>query len=106
MYDQARSRKSLVIDGTFYRQDIRSHFKKLADDLHVDLRWIEVKAEESLIQKRVDENRPHSDADFEIYKLIKKQYAPFTAPRLSLQSSNDNVDEMLKEAMNYLTASS
>lgn len=106
VYEHAHSRKALVIDGTFYKNQIRESFKILADDLNIELKWIEINAPEELIQKRLAQKREYSDADFEIYQVIKQQYVPFKDDYLSLDSEESNVDEMLAQALDYLATAS
>ncbi len=106
VYEHAYSRKALVIDGTFYKNEIRDNFKILADDLNIELKWIEINAPEELIQKRVTQKREYSDADFEVYRMIKQQYSPFRDNYLSLDSKENNVNEMIDQALDYLAISS
>jgi hypothetical protein len=103
VYHYAHAKKDLVVDGTFYNQDIRSDFVKIGNDLNMDLRWIEVVADKDIVKNRLAEKRPYSDADYSIYKLIKKQYEPFENGRyLRIQSENNNISDMLKRAEEYL----
>lgn len=103
MYDHINTVKPLVIDGTFYLQKNRNDFNRLARCLNADLYWIEVKADEKVIKERLSEKREYSDADFEVYLDIKKDYAPFTEGRcLSLISTNHNIEEMLDRALIFL----
>lgn len=104
VYEHARSRKALVIDGTFYSNDIRDNFKMLAGDLNIELKWIEIKAAEKQIKKRVAKKREFSDADIEVYRLIKEKYAPFKGYYLSLDSKEGEVELMLEKALDYLNA--
>lgn len=103
MYHHAHSKKSLVLDGTFYQKDIREEFIQLAYDLNIDLRWIEIMASESVIRERVVKKREDSDADYSIYRLIKEQYTPFgNGHLLRLTSTNQNIGHMLQQAKTYL----
>lgn len=106
MYHHAHSKKLLVMDGTFYQKHIREDFIQLAKDLNIELLWIEVLANEELVKERLKEERVDSDADYDIYKLIKEQYEPFIdSPKiLRISSSNGNINEMLKTANEYLSS--
>lgn len=105
VYEHAHSKKHLVVDGTFYQQSLRVDFIKLAKDLNIDLRWIEVMASERIIKERVSKNREYSDADYSIYKLIKKQYEPFdNGQHIKLTSTNSNISQMLQRAEEYLSS--
>jgi len=103
MYDHVKRIKPLVMDGTFYLQKTRDDFNQLAFDLNAELYWIEIRAEEDIIRKRLLKKRKYSDADFEVYKEIKKDYAPFTLGKcISLKSTNENIEKMLEQALIFL----
>jgi predicted kinase len=61
-----------------------------------------VRADEEVIKERVKRSRPYSEADYRIYKLIRKEWEPVEEDHLRLQSTNDNIDDMLERAMKYL----
>ena len=92
-------KNDVVLDATFYRQNIRA---LVAKALEPPLRWIEVLADESVIQDRLSKPRMHSEADFKVYLKVKEKWEPLTGEFLRLQSTNDNIDEMLAQAMQYL----
>jgi len=103
MFHHAHSKKDLVLDGTFYRGDIRADFIKLGKDLNIDLRWIEIVADETIVKERVAKKREYSDADYSIYRLMKKQYEPFdNGQHVRLRSTNKNITQMLQHAEEYL----
>ena len=96
-----KQKRNLVLDATFYKNDIR---KKFTDEAGLDggIKFIEVTADESLIRERLKTPRLYSDADFKVYKLIKEQWEPLYEPHLILISTNDNIAEMLFKAADYL----
>jgi predicted kinase len=91
--------KDLVLDATFYKNDIR---QKFIDEAGGDVVLIEIEAEEEVIMKRLQQKRADSEADFEIYKQLKDLWEPLHGHRLILISSNHNIEEMLHEAVGYL----
>ncbi|HLI94041.1 MAG TPA: AAA family ATPase [Puia sp.] len=99
MRQAIKQKKDLVLDATFYKNDIR---RKFIDEAGGDLVLIEVAAEEAIIKERLKQKREDSDADFEVYQLIKKRWEPLQGHRLILISFNNNIEEMLHEAMVYL----
>ena len=101
MKEVVKQNKNLVLDATFYNNDIRKKFLDEAVDAG-SIFFIEVKAEESIIRKRLQEKRVDSEADFEVYKKVKKQWEPLHEDHLILQSTNDNINEMLYKAADYL----
>ena len=101
MKEVVKQNKNLVLDATFYNKDIRKKFLDGAKGAG-SICFIEVKAEESVIRKRLKEKRVDSEADFEVYKKVKKQWEPLHEDHLILTSTNDNVNEMLYKAADYL----
>ena len=93
--------KSLVLDATFYKNRIREKFRNEAEGAG-DMQFIEVIAPESLIKERLKQTREESEADFEIYKMIKSSWEPFPDKHLVLPSSNNNIETMIQAALNYL----
>ena len=67
-----------------------------------NIKFIEVWADETIIKERLKQSRPDSEADFEVYKLIKQSWEPLGRPHLSLESTNKNIDNMLQKAAQYL----
>ena len=102
MKEVVKQNKNLVLDATFYKNDIRKKFLDEAVGEEGSVFFIEVKAEESVIRKRLQEKRVDSEADFEVYKKVKKQWEPLHEDHLVLQSTNDNINEMLYKAADYL----
>lgn len=92
---------NLVLDGTFHKKKVRKMF---TDELpeKEKIIFIEIQADEDVIRERVRKPRPYSEADFEVYKLIRDQYEPLEEPHLILKSTNQNIEEMLNKASEYL----
>ena len=93
--------KHVVLDATFYTNDIRTLFSTALQDLD-ELSFIEVVADERLIRERLRTEREDSDANYGVYMEIKEEWEPFTDAHLVLRSTNDNIDNMLDEAVKYL----
>lgn len=101
--DQAlKENKTIVIDGSFYRHEMRNLFISLAEIHHSQVRFIEITAHETTIKERLKKPRKESEANFEVYQLIKKQFEALDMPHLEIQSNNNNIDEMLLDSLNYL----
>lgn len=96
-----KENNNVVLDATFYKADIREEFIKETKG-KLPIFFIEVRANEALIRERLKIPRPHSDADFEVYKKIKMQWEPLDAAHLILHSMEDNIKDMLQKAMDYL----
>jgi predicted kinase len=99
MQDAIDSEKDIVLDATFYKNAMRQLFVKNATG---KVFFIEVWANDEVIKERLKKSRPYSEADFEVYKLVAKQWEPFEENHLKLKSTNDNIDAMLQKALKYL----
>ena len=93
----------VVVDGTFYKREFLEQFGR-EPELLDSIRFIEVQAEENVIRQRLARPRIDSEADWSVYKKIKKQWLPKSVRRLVLQSTDENLEEMLGEALKYLAA--
>lgn len=101
MRDYILKKKDLVLDATFYRNRIRMKFREAAREAG-GLFYIEVQAAEPLVKERLSLARTDSEADFKIYKKIQAAWEPLQEQHLLLQSTNDNIEMMLKRAKEYL----
>lgn len=101
MKARMKQNRNVIIDATFYKHDIRKLFTREAK-IKNEVAFIEVVADEAVISERLKTPRAESDADFEVYKKIKEQWQPLQQPHLVLQSTNDNIGEMLHKASDYL----
>ena len=99
---ELKTGKTVVVDATFYRRDLRRQFEDLAKAEKLSFHWIQVQADEALIRERVSKKRDHSEANFAVYQKIKSQYEPLEQHHIVLWSTNNNLDEMVKTAKYYL----
>jgi predicted kinase len=100
MKNALKQRKSVVLDATFYRNDIREKFISEAEPN--ENIFIEVIADDAIVSERLQRKRTDSDADIAVYKKVKQQWEPLHQQHLVLQSTNDNINEMLTKASEYL----
>ena len=99
--EMLKENRDLVLDATFYKSDIRRKFIDEATP-NGKISFIEVRANESVISERLKKIRTDSEADFEVYKKIKNEWEPFNQDHLILQSTDNNIEEMLHKAAVYL----
>lgn len=97
-----RSKKTVIVDATFEHSRMRNLFFDEAQKLSVSSVFILVYADENLIRERIRAPRPDSEADFGVYEKIRDRFEPITFPHLALQSTNDNIDDMLNRALTYI----
>jgi predicted kinase len=93
--------RNVVLDATFYKNEIRKQFMEEAER-KCSTYFIEVTADESAIKERLQRKRMDSDADFEVYKKINTQWEPLKRPHLELHATDQNIEEMLSTAADYL----
>lgn len=92
--------KTVVIDATFYKEDLRRRFTSYVQEPGM-LHFIEIVADELLIKNRLSK-RQDSHADFNVYKLIQADWDTAIFPHLTIQSTDDNINEMISKALEYL----
>jgi predicted kinase len=96
--------KIVIVDATFSHRSMRDIFTSLAEKLSVPVLFIWVYADENLIRKRLQHPREDSEADYGVFEKIRKQFEPITIPFLSLESTNENIEQMLQKAERYIKA--
>jgi predicted kinase len=92
----------LVLDGSFFKESIRKKFWDYIEKEQQSMFFIEVVAEEPVIRERLSKPRAFSEADFEVYKKIRSQWEPMREDHLIVSSTNENEQEMLSKAEDYL----
>lgn len=98
--DLAKNGDTVIVDATFHKAQRRAQMAALSAVAKVV--FIEVRADEAIIKERTSRDRSYSDADFEVYRKIKAEMDEFVQPHLVLQSTNENISEMLKKAHQHL----
>lgn len=105
MKKAVRQDENVVLDATFYKANIRDKFIETADDYKERIIFIEVRADQRIIIERVSLRREDSDADYSIHLSIKKVFEPLESEHLILQSTQENIKEMMNKAINYIQTS-
>lgn len=96
-----KQNKNVVLDATFHREDTRKLFLDQIPGKTPTF-FIEVQAAEEIIRERLKKERPFSEADFEVYKRINEKFERLNTPHLILQSTDENIHEMLQKGTEYL----
>ncbi|MCB9284301.1 MAG: ATP-binding protein [Lewinellaceae bacterium] len=91
-----------IVDATLYQKEIRKPFLDMAEKYQTPVRWIEIRADESVIRKRLETKRPFSEADFQVYLKIKETYEALQVPHLIIQSDTRPLPNLVQEALTYL----
>lgn len=100
--DNLRKGRTVVVDATFYHHEMRNLFLTLGKLLHKPICYLEVQAEEGLIQDRLSRPRTDSEADYAVYQQLKLQYEAPAEDHLILHSTNENISDLLDEALEYI----
>jgi predicted kinase len=101
MKEALAQNNNIVLDATFHKSETRKPFLQETEGRN-DIFFIEVRADENIIRERLKKSRPDSEADFEVYKFIQQHWEPLNKPHLLLESTDNNIDGMLKKAEEYL----
>jgi predicted kinase len=106
MLDQAAdylvNGRDVILDGTFLRKEQRRQIHELAQLKGQAIYFIEILADEKVVEERLKEKRKFSEADLDIYRMLKKEYEPFTGNRLEIWTDRDDIEMMLKLAEKYI----
>jgi predicted kinase len=95
-----KENRDLVLDATFYKESLRRQFIEAAGA--TGILFMEVQAPENLIRERLSKKREDSEADYEVYKIVRSQWEPMREQHLKLESGNNNLAAMLRRARNYI----
>jgi predicted kinase len=106
MLDQATdyliNGRNVILDGTFLKKEQRRQIHEIAQKKGHAIYFIEILADERVVEERLKEKRKFSEADMEIYRKLKKEYEPFTGNRLKIRTDSDDGEMMLKKAEKYI----
>jgi len=102
MTEAVQNGAHVILDATFYKEDLRNPFINEAHRLKVKIHFMYISASESLIMKRTTVVREDSEADYEVYLKIKELYEPMQLTHLSLSSEEDNIDDLIQKALEYI----
>ena len=97
-----REGKRVIVDATFSKKERRLPYYHFAEKEKIDCKLIKIVANEDMVKERLNVSRPDSDADFEIYRKIKREYDVLDRPCLILDSTELSIGEMIEKAKEYL----
>jgi predicted kinase len=97
-----QNKQNAILDATFYLNRFREMIYSLSKDEECPLFLIMVNADEHVIQQRLSVPRKDSEADHQVYLKIKDQFEPLERPFLLLNSTNENLEEILLKANQYI----
>lgn len=91
----------VVVDGTFFKKELRRPFVELSQQLETSICWVEITAEEPVVKERVSQKRTYSEADYDVYLKIKEAFEPLEEDHLTLRSDQCTVEEMIEKTKSY-----
>jgi len=94
--------KSVILDATFYKNELRIPFYTLAQAKNIPLYIFYISADETLIKERTSVTRIDSEADYSVYVKLKDLFEPITQPYKNLTSTQNNIDKLVSTALIYL----
>lgn len=97
----ASQNRHIVLDATFHKYETRKLFIDATKNMDAFF-FIELCADEKIISMRLQKERPDSEADIDVYTKIKQQWEPLKEPHLLLESTNENIKDLLQKAATYL----
>jgi len=95
-------KKNVVIDATFYKKSLRKRARTIADKIGTEFKIVECVCPERVVKERIAKRtRDASNADFEVYKKIKKIYEPIEEEHI-IVNMNQSKEDAKKEAISKL----
>lgn len=106
--------ENVILDATFYKEELRGRAKNLAEKLKKKFFVIECRAHEEVIRKRMEKRKKSikslSDADFEVYKKLKEKFEPIKKnadEHVAIDTSylnKNEIREILRKAIKKIKA--
>ena len=94
--------KTVVVDSTFFRADLRRPFVQMAENQGVKARWVLATAPEKTLRQRVAAPRPDSEANEAVLEKIQAQFEPLESPFLTIDTTSASPDSLADAIYNYV----
>lgn len=94
--------RSVIVDATFYKQMLRMPFVRLAARYGVRVKWIEMRASERIVEQRMSQRRDFSEADLEVYLVIRDNFEPLRKGHLVLQTEEMDQTDLIQRAVAFI----
>lgn len=99
---QIQGGRMVIVDATFSRQAERDDWNAMAKEMKVPVFWIEVRANEEVIRRRVQVDRPDSEADEKVYDLILQEWTPMVEDHLILHTDQESLPDLVHHVLEGL----
>jgi hypothetical protein len=95
--DSIKEGENVILDATFYKKSLRKQIYDLARKANSELIIIECVCDERKVFERMKKRKgDESEADFEVYKKIKRQWEPIEREHITIDTGKD-LKEVEKE---------
>ncbi len=96
---------SVILDGTFFKRDMRRQAEELTRDRHDVFFLIEVICPEDIVKERIEQRyqagTDASEADFNVYKIMQKQFEKIDHPSFVVDTRDEKAwKEKIKDIAN------
>lgn len=92
-----------IIDATFNREKLRKQFKRKLELPDEQVRIVECISQENIIiQRLMARKKGYSDADFSVYKRMKKNFQPIREAHITVDTSQLPLDTIAREIANRI----
>jgi len=102
MVHHAQNNQNIIVDGTFQKEEHRNQYLQKARELNQELYFIELRAKEQTIKERMKSDRSHSEADFQVYKNLKRSFEHKKEPHLILWTDEHTDAELSNKIKLYI----
>lgn len=93
-----------IIDATFNREKLRKQFKRKLELPDKQVRIVECISQENIIiQRLMARKKGYSDADFSVYKRMKKDFQPIREAHITVDTSQLPLDTIARETANRIS---
>ena len=99
---ELKNGNNVIVDGTFYKSSLRESYETMAEQYGSSIKRIELRAAEEVVLERLTKERRYSEADQTVYQIIMGEFDPVEKPALVLHSDQQDLQEMVAEAITYI----
>lgn len=93
-----------IIDATFNREKLRKQFKRKLELPDKQVRIVECISQENIIiQRLMARKKGYSDADFSVYKRMKKNFQPIREAHITVDTSQLPLDTIAREIADQIS---
>ena len=93
---------SVIVDAVLAQQIQREPFQNLSEDINVPIHWVELDADASTIEKRMQSTSPNPSRLL-VYKRLQSKFDPLTNKHLKLSTDLQSLPSMLQKAIQFIT---